>query len=72
MAEKILTEQSCKNAKPQSKIFYLNDGAGLRLRIRPNGSKSWVFRYSLNNKDMSHGLGTYPATSLQIARKKAS
>ena len=72
MAEKILTEQSCKNAKPQSKTFYLNDGAGLRLRIRPNGSKSWIFRYSLNNKDMSHGLGTYPVTSLQIARKKAS
>jgi len=71
MAEKLLTEQSCKNAKAQSKTFYLNDGAGLRLRIRPNGNKSWIFRYSLNNKDMSHGLGSYPAVSLQSARIKA-
>ena len=71
MAEKLLTEQSCKNTKPQSKTFYLNDGAGLRLRVRPNGSKSWIFRYSLNNKDMSHGLGSYPAVSLQAARAKA-
>jgi len=72
MAEKLLTEQSCKNAKPQNKTYYLNDGAGLRLRIRPNGNKSWIFRYSLSNKDMSHGLGSYPTVSLQVARAKAS
>jgi len=71
MAQKILSEIACKNAKPKTKVYYLNDGAGLRLRVRPDGSRTWVFRYSLNGQDMSHGLGAYPQTSLQIARTKA-
>lgn len=71
MAQKLLSEATCKNAKPKEKIYYLNDGAGLRMRIRPDGSKTWLFRYSLNGKDMSHGLGAYPQTTLQIARSKA-
>jgi len=71
MAQKILTEIACKNAKPKDKIYYLNDGGGLRLRIRPDGSRTWIFRYSLNGQDMSHGLGAYPQTSLQTARSKS-
>lgn len=31
-AEKLLTEAACKAAK--AKLYYLNDGAGLRLLIR--------------------------------------
>jgi len=41
-AEKILTEASCKAAKPKNAVYYLNDGGGLRLRIKPNGSRSWI------------------------------
>ena len=70
MAEKLLTEQNCKNSKPKEKVYYLNDGAGLRLRVRPDGSRTWIFRYSLNGKDMSHGLGAYPRVSLQMARDR--
>jgi integrase len=70
-AEKILTEASCKAAKPRSELYYLNDGAGLRMRIRPNGSRTWIFRYRLDSKEMSTGLGVYPAVSLLIARVKA-
>ncbi len=70
-AEKLLTEASCKAAKPKEKLYYLNDGAGLRLRIRPNGSRTWVYRYHLAGKEMSAGLGTYPQVPLQIARAKA-
>ena len=44
-AEKMLTEASCKAAKPKNAVYYLNDGAGLRLRVRPDGSRTWVFRY---------------------------
>ncbi len=71
MAQKLLSEIACKNAKPKDKVYYLNDGAGLRLRVRPDGSRTWIFRYSLNGKDMSHGLGAYPQVTLQTARSKA-
>jgi len=70
-AEKLLSEAACKTAKAKSSIYYLNDGAGLRLRVRPDGSRTWIFRYRLNGKEMSAGLGAYPAVTLQIARVKA-
>jgi hypothetical protein len=69
-AEKLLTEASCKAAKPKAKLYYLNDGAGLRLRIRPDGSRTWIYRYRLAGKEMSSGLGAYPKVTLQIARAK--
>ncbi|NCV85113.1 MAG: DUF4102 domain-containing protein, partial [Oxalobacteraceae bacterium] len=71
-AEKLLTEAACKAAKPKTKVYYLNDGNGLRLRIRPNGSKTWILRYRLGGNEMSSGLGTYPKITLQVARTKAS
>jgi len=70
-AEKLLTEATCKAAKPKVKLYYLNDGAGLRLRIRPDGSRTWIYRYRLAGKEMSAGLGAYPQVSLQVARTKA-
>ena len=51
-AEKILMEASCKAAKSKSDLYYLNDGAGLRLRIRPDGSRTWIYRYRLDGKEM--------------------
>jgi integrase len=70
-AEKLLSEAACKAAKAKASIYYLNDGAGLRLRVRPDGSRTWVYRYRLNGKEMSAGLGAYPTVTLQIARVKA-
>ena len=72
MAEKLLSELACKNAKKQQKMYYLSDGGGLRLRIRPDGSRIWILRYSLNGKEQSFSVGPYPKTSLQAARQKAS
>jgi len=69
--EKLLTEGKCKAAKPKTKIYYLNDGGGLRLRIRPNGSRHWIFRFRISQKERSTSLGAYPQTSLQIVRVKA-
>ena len=71
MAEKKLTDLSCKTAKPRAKVYYLSDGAGLRLRIRPDGSKTWIYRYRLGGKEMSTGIGSFPTVTLQIARAKA-
>jgi len=68
--EKILTEASCKAAKPKNAVYYLNDGGGLRLRIKPNGSRSWIYRFRIDGKENTNSLGTYPQVSLQIARTK--
>jgi integrase len=70
-AEKLLSEARCKAAKPADKVYYLNDGSGLRLRVRPDGSKTWLLRYFLNTKEGTHGIGPYPQTTLQVARAKA-
>ena len=69
--QKLLTEVRCKAAKPQDKIFYLNDGGGLRLRIRPNGSRHWLYRFRISDKEKTTSLGTYPQISLQVARARA-
>ena len=69
--QKLLTEVKCKAAKPKEKIFYLNDGGGLRLRIRPNGSRHWLYRFRISDKEKTTSLGTYPQVSLQVARARA-
>lgn len=70
-AEKLLSEAKCKAAKPATKIYYLNDGAGLRLRVRPDGSRTWLLRFFIDGKEGTHGIGPYPQVTLQIARAKA-
>lgn len=70
--EKLLTETACKAAKAKPSVYYLNDGGGLRLRIRPDGSKSWLFRFHQNGKENSCSFGPYPNITLQDSRLKAA
>ena len=70
--EKLLSEALCKSAKPKESLFYLNDGGGLRLRVRPNGSRHWIFRYRVGSKERSSSMGTYPQVSLKEARDKSA
>lgn len=42
---KQLTIAQVNNAKAGEKIYYLFDGEGLKLVIKPNGVKTWVFNY---------------------------
>ncbi|MEX2962032.1 integrase arm-type DNA-binding domain-containing protein [Microbulbifer sp. TYP-18] len=42
---KPLTNTEIKQAKPKDKEYNLVDGDGLKLRIKPNGSKLWLFNY---------------------------
>jgi len=71
MAEKLLTDPTIKNAKPDVKDKRLNDGGGLYLLIKPNGAKWWRFDYSFEGKRKTLSLGVYPATGLADARRKA-
>jgi len=47
------------------------DGGGLYLRVRPSGSKAWVFRGTVNGREREVGLGPFPDTSLAAARDDA-
>ena len=49
-----------------------SDGGGLYLRIRPTGSRSWLFIYMLNGKRGEVGLGSDLDVSLAKAREKAA
>lgn len=46
------------------------DKNGLSLKVRPAGTKSWIFRYQFNGDRHDIGLGAFPAVSLAEARKK--
>ena len=69
---KPLTNTEVQQAKPKDKEFNLNDGNGLALRVKPNGSKLWIFNYyrPYTKKRTSLSLGTYPAVTLAEARKR--
>ena len=71
---KPLTNTEVKQAKPQDKEFNLNDGQGLALRVKPNGSKLWLFNYyrPYTNKRTTLSFGSYPSVTLAEARKKRS
>ncbi len=47
------------------------DGGGLYLLVGPTGAKSWVFRFKVDGRERSMGLGPYPAMSLAKARQEA-
>ena len=50
---------------------YHCDGGGLYLRVTHQGTKSWLFRFTLAARTRDMGLGPYPAVSLAAAREAA-
>jgi integrase len=59
-----------KRVEPKTRLYH--DGGGLYLCVdKRGGTASWLFRYSLNGKAHTAGLGGYPAVSLAKARAKA-
>ena len=61
---KKLSAISCEVAKPDAKRDrLLGDGDGLFLRIRPNGTKTWMIEYELQGKRTKHTIGGYSRQS---------
>ena len=71
MAKHALKDTTIRNARAIDKDYRLNDGEGLYILIKPNGSKWWRFDYTFSGKRKTLSLGVYPATSLADARRKA-
>lgn len=65
-----LSQKHIDHAKPAEKPFNLADGGGLILQVQPSGGLWWRLRYRFAGKQMMLGLGTYPDTSLKMAREK--
>jgi len=70
---KPLTNTEVKQAKPTSKVQNLFDGGGLQIRVKPNGSKNWIFDYKrpYTKVRTSLGFGSYPSVTLAQARSKS-
>jgi integrase len=66
----LLTEGRIRNAKPKSHPYKLRDGGGLFLLITPANARLWRWRYKVRGQESMLGLGSYPATSLKVARAK--
>ena len=47
------------------------DEHGLILRVRPTGSKYWIWRGTVGGRRVDLGLGAYPYTTLREARERA-
>lgn len=73
MATKRLTDTAVKQAKAEAKEYQLHAGdvPGLFLRVRPNGAKDWIYRYTINGERRKLALKGYPEVSLAEARIKA-
>ncbi|KMK50413.1 preprotein translocase [[Actinobacillus] muris] len=67
---KPLTNTEVEKAKPKDKEYLLADGNGLHLRVKTNGSKTWIFNYSqpIKKKRTNLSIGTYPEISIAQAR----
>jgi integrase len=71
----ILTDSACKTGAPRTGRLEIADmrQAGLVLRITSNNSRTFAFRFRHphSRKTLRATIGTYPATSLETARKRA-
>jgi integrase len=63
-----LTAQKIKNEKEPGMY---SDGGGLYLRVTPEGTKNWVYRFMLSGKANCMGLGPVALYGLHEARQKA-
>ena len=70
-----LTNTHIQNAKPRETVYRLSDGQALWLEVRPNGTKTWRFRYKIAGKGAIFNLGEFAPSkgpghcSLEMARK---
>ena len=69
---KPLNNTQIKQAKAKDKEYNLADGQGLLLRVKPNGTKTWLFNYykPYTKKRANISFGPYPDLGLADAREK--
>jgi len=66
--------RQAETAKPEAKPYTLNAGDGLFLKVMPNGTKKWMWRYFYLKKAKTLSMGIFPSVGLaeaKAARDKA-
>ncbi len=63
------TDTYIKNLKPKEKRDEKYEGGGFGIFIYPSGSKTWIYRYKIDNKKDYIIMGHYPSMNLAEARK---
>ena len=68
-----LTNTEVKQASARASEYNLADGNGLYLRVKPSGTKLWLFNYTrpFTKRRANLSLGKYPDLSLADARGEA-
>ncbi len=73
-ATDVLTDKaikaSLKHASADGKARRVSDGGGLYLHAMPTGAGWWRLRYWMDGREGMLSLGTYPDTSLKLARSR--
>lgn len=64
----MLSNIQIKNLKPKEKVYRVADYQGLTIEVKPNGVKTWRFRFRYDGKASMLTLGNYPGVSLLDAR----
>ena len=68
---KPLTATQVNNAKTKAAMYKMFDGGGLFLQVNPSGGKYWKMKYRKDDgKEGLLSFGSYPAVSLEQARRK--
>ncbi|MCF6319457.1 MAG: integrase arm-type DNA-binding domain-containing protein [Proteobacteria bacterium] len=65
-----LTDLKIRRTKPQLKDSWVTDEKGLRMLIKPNGSRYWRLSYRYHGKQRTLALGVYPDVTLKMAREE--
>ena len=64
-----LTETDIKALKPHPERHrWVNDGAGLYLRIAPSDRRTWIWRTKRNGKTSYFTIGEWPGLTVKAAR----
>ena len=66
----MLTDAKLRQLKPKEKSYKVADFEGLFVLVTPAGSRLWKLKYRFEGNEKRLSLGSYPATSLQDARKR--
>ena len=72
MSKDKLTDSRLRTTKPEAKEYSLSDGDGLYLRVKPNGTRLWIFNYykPSDKKRANISFGPYPDVTLAAARER--
>lgn len=63
-----LTDKQIRAFQPSANDQWVSDEKGLRLLIKPNGSKYWRLKYRYADKQKTLAIGVYPDVTLKEAR----